>query len=1070
MKRFILLFTCFIMSMVLAIAQNKQVSGIVVDENGEPIIGASVIAKGTTLGTATGADGRFAFNVFENSNTLVFNYLGYQSTERKAGTNMQVVLQVDEQKLDELIVVAYGTTKKSSFTGSAATVGEKNLDKRPLTTFASALEGNVSGIQMTSGTGQPGESPSIRIRGFGSVNASNAPLYVVDGMIFNGNLSDINPSDIDQVTILKDAASTSLYGSSAGNGVILITTKKGSKADGAAKVSLNINQGWSNRAYKDYSRVGIMDYYPLQWEMLKNANISIGKTADEAAQIASNTIVNTLKYNPFANIADNAVVGTDGRLNPDAGALKWGDDLDWDGAAFRTGYRQDYVLSYSSATDKSDSYSSIGYLSDAGYLLKTNYERYSARMNHNIHPVKWFDAGLNMAYSKVRSNISSSTYDNSAAYGNLVRFVRNMAPIYPIHAHDLSTGAYLDENGDSTTDPSKYVYDYQGARLSSTGRHAIAETLWNMRENGYSNFSGRTYATIKPLAGLSFKVEYGLDNNDRRRKIYENPKVGDGQSGPGRLNMLLTRQTTQNFNQILNYAKAFDNHNLDVMFGHENYDWKYEYQYSMKLGETFANLYEYGNFVNISSLDSYTDTYRKEGYLGRLNYNYAGKYYGSLSYRHDGTSRFRNEIRWGDFWSFGAAWRISEESFLKPVTWIDNLKLRASYGETGNDGILDANGYQNYYPYQTLYNTGINNSSESGVFFNTVANSDLTWETQVSMDAALEFGLFKHLNGSVEFFDKESRNLIFPENIPLSNGVQSIVRNIGKVRNSGVEINLNYDIFRGRDYRANVGLNLTFIKNRIVKLPDANRQNGIVSGTKKLFEGKSMYEYWLRQWYGVDPATGNGLYYLDTDKYDNSTDAQKATIDKTIVEVPGVSAKLTNAYGNAKYDFSGDAMPNSYGGFSLGAGYKAFDLNVLFSFQLGGKIYDANYADLMSLSAYGNAMSTDLENRWQNPGDITSIPRLDNNSTHATNISQQSTRWLVSSDYLNCRSINLSYSLPTSLIHKMQLKTVRLNASVENIFMLKARQGLNPMAQFSGVTYNEYMPTRNFTLGLNVTF
>lgn len=1061
---------CFIAGMGLAIAQTTKVSGTVVDETGEPVIGASVIVKGTTQGTATGDKGHFELNLSGNSNILVFSFLGFKTIEQKASANMHVTLQMNEQMLDELIVVAYGTTKKSSFTGSASTLGEKNLDKRPLTTFASALEGNVTGIQVTSGTGQPGESPAIRVRGFGSVNASNAPLYVVDGMIFNGVLSDLNPADIDQITALKDAASTSLYGSSAGNGVILITTKKGAKADGGAKVALNINQGWSNRAYKDYDRIGLMEYYPLQWEMLKNANISIGKSAEEAAQIASNTIASTLKYNPFAGIADNAVVGTDGRLNANANALKWGDDIDWDKAAFGTGHRQEYVLSYSLASDKSDTYSSIGYLKDAGYLLKTDYERYSARLNHNIHPVKWFDSGLNIAYSKITSNFSSSTAANSANYGNLVGFVRNMPPIYPIHSHDLATGEYLDENGKPTTDPSKYIYDYQGQRLSSTGRHAIAETLWNMRQNGYSNFNGRTFVTVKPVNGLSFKVEYGLDNNDRRRKQYENPKVGDGQSGPGRLSITTTRQTTQNFNQILNYTKSFDLHNLDAMLGHENYDWKYEYLYAMKLGESFSNLYEFGNFLDISSLTSYTDTYRKEGYFGRLNYNYSGKYYASLSYRHDGSSRFAKDIRWGDFWSFGVAWRINEEKFIKHISWIDNLKLRASYGETGNDGILDLDGSDDYYPYQTLYNTGISNSSEPGVFFSSMANPELFWETQVSIDAALEFGFFKHLTGSVEFFDKESKDLIYPESLPISTGITSIVRNIGKVRNLGVEIILNYDIFKHKDYRANAGLNLTFIKNRIVRLPEANRKEGKIDGTKKLYEGKPRYEFWLRQWYGVDPATGNGLYYLDMDKYDKSTQDQKTAIDKTIVDIPGISEKLTNSYSNAKYDFSGAATPDAFGGFSLGLGYKSFDLNALFSFQLGGKMLDYDYMELMSLTKYGYAMSSDIKDRWQKPGDITSVPRIDNYSSHATNTNQVSTRWLTSSDYLNFRSINLSYSVPASLIHTLQLKTVRLNASVENIFMLKARQGLNPMANFTGLTYNEYMPTRNFTLGLNITF
>ena len=268
------------------------------------------------------------------------------------------------------------------------------------------------------------------------MNASNTPLYVVDGTIYNGSIGDINPADIESMTILKDAASTSLYGSSAGNGVILITTKKG-KGSGGTGVNLTINQGWSNRAYSDYAKVGIREYYPLQWQMLKNSYISSGKTAAEAASLASAEIGSTLKYNPFTGIADNEIVGTDGLLNPAANSLKWGDDLDWEDAAFKTGYRQEYNLSYNTKTDKSDTYASIGYLNDNGYMLKTDFERYSGRLNYNIYPVKWFKTGLNVGVTRTLSNYSTSDSGSSSSYSNLTRYIRTMAPIYPVHKHDL---------------------------------------------------------------------------------------------------------------------------------------------------------------------------------------------------------------------------------------------------------------------------------------------------------------------------------------------------------------------------------------------------------------------------------------------------------------------------------------------------------------------------------------------------------------------------------------------------------------------------------------------------------
>ena len=526
----------FFLGVQCMVAQQMKVTGVVINEDdGEPVIGASIVVKGTTIGTITDLDGKFELETQKDAK-LIISYVGLRTQETTAQQNMRIVLSSDSQAIDEVVVVAYGTAKKSSFTGSASTVGAALMDKRPLSNALSALEGNTSGVQMTSSIGQPGEAAKVTIRGFGSVNADNAPLYVVDGAIFSGDISSISPSDIESMTILKDAASTSLYGSSAGNGVVLITTKKGSTSSGAG-VTLSISQGWSSRAYNDYAKVGVYDYYPLQWQMLRNANMSLGQSATDAAANASKDIINKLKYNPFVGIANDAIVGTDGLLNPSASALKWGEDLDWEDAAYRTGHRQEYNVSYNTKTEKSDTYASIGYLNDKGYMIKTDFERYNARLNYNIYPVKWFKSGLNLGLSRTNSNYSTSTSSNSAGYGNLSRFIRSMAPIYPVHKHDIETGAYLDKEGNVVTDPALYTYDYEGARISSNGRDGIAEALWNDRLMSTTNSSARTYVTITPIEGLNLTVNYAFDNKDERRRVYENPEVGDGTAGPGRLNI-----------------------------------------------------------------------------------------------------------------------------------------------------------------------------------------------------------------------------------------------------------------------------------------------------------------------------------------------------------------------------------------------------------------------------------------------------------------------------------------------------------------------------------------------------
>ena len=401
----------FFLGIQCMVAQQMKVTGVVINEDdGEPVIGASIVVKGTTVGTITDLDGKFELEADKNAK-LVVSYVGLKTLETTAQANMRVVLSSDAQELDDIIVVAYGTAKKSSFTGSAGVVGTKDLDMRPLTNATAALEGNVSGVQVGTGSGRPGDSPNIRIRGFGSINASNAPLYVVDGSIYNGEIADINPNDIESMSILKDAASTSLYGSSAGNGVVLITTKKAKNDD--TQVTFSTSQGISSRAIKEYNRVGVWDYYPLQWEMLRNQYISAnGMSATDAATEASAKIYNQLMYNPYRGVANDQIVGTDGKLNPAATQLLWGDDMDWNDAMERTGYRGEYNLSYSTKGKKSDTYVSLGYLNDNGYVIKSDFERYSARANVNVYPVKWFKTGLNISASRSQSQVAN-TKDNS---------------------------------------------------------------------------------------------------------------------------------------------------------------------------------------------------------------------------------------------------------------------------------------------------------------------------------------------------------------------------------------------------------------------------------------------------------------------------------------------------------------------------------------------------------------------------------------------------------------------------------------------------------------------------------
>lgn len=1063
LMRKLLLSLVVVLGMTLSVAaQNIRISGSIADVAGEPILGATITVDGTNLGTTSDINGEFSF-LAPRAGDLVVTYIGYNTvtTPISGKTNFQIVIEEDSQALEDVIVVAYGTQTKASFTGSASVVDSESLGKRVITNATSAFEGTSSGVQVTSATGQPGDEAEIRVRGFGSMNASSDPLFVVDGAVYDGYLSDINPSDIESMTVLKDAASTSLYGSSAGNGVILITTKKG-KTEGSV-VNFSIRNGWSSRSYADYSTVGIADFYETNWTMLKNAYVTSGTYSEsEAASVASAGLIDKLGgYNVYTGIADGAVVGTDGKINSSASALKWGDDLDWEDAAFRTGYRQEYNMGYNTKGAKSDTYASVSYLNDEGYMIETDFERYTARLSHNVNPTDWFKSGVNVNLSRVSSNYSIATESSSSTYGNLVRFVRNMSPIYPVHKHDLTTGDYLDSFGNVTTNPDEYVYDYDGTRLSDAGRDAVAETYLNRRLLTRNAQTANAYVTFLPIEGLNITANYSLNNTGYNSSIFYNPYVGDGQ-GSGNLYTSRSNTLSQTLNQLVSYNFELGENHFDFLAGHENYSYEYNYVYVAKKEQVLDGLYEMDNFLTVSSTSSYTDNYTKEGYFARMNYNYGGKYYLSASYRRDGSSRFSAENRWGDFYSAGASWRVIEEDFMASASWVDDLKLRVSYGETGNDGL------DGYYAYQNLYEGGYNSGEEAGIYYTDIANADLKWETQVSTDVAVEFGFLGWLSGSVEFFKKDSKDLLFDVSIPASSGATSTIANVGKVSNKGVEVNLDFKVIDTKDWSLGINANATYYKNEIVKLPEG-MESGYIDDQTIWMEGYSMYEFYLYQWYGVDSATGDGLFYLDTDTYNAADGTLSSSVEETIVEVDGKT--LTNSYIYAKKDYSGASTPDVYGGFGFNLGYKNFDLGATFSYQLGGQVIDYSYRTLMDVSDYTKTKHTDILDAWTTPGDITDVPRVDANSTHTTSIGQAySTRWLVSSDYLNLRSVNLGYNVPKELLTKYQIKSLRVSVAAENLFMLKARDGLNPMGNYSGIIYNSSLPTRSYTIGLDLSF
>ncbi|MFD1769533.1 SusC/RagA family TonB-linked outer membrane protein [Sphingobacterium suaedae] len=1052
---FIFVLTCLIGQ---SFAQNRQVSGKVTSTtDGSPISGVSVSVVGTSTGTQTDNQGNYSIDV-PTSATLSFSYIGFVSQRVAVGNQSVINIQlVDENStLDEVVVVAYGTAKRSEVTGSIATISSEDLSKRTVTNVSNALAGMAPGISVSSGNGQPGTGANVRLRGFGSMSASSAPLYVVDGAVFDGNIGDLNAEDIESMSILKDATSAALYGSRAGNGVIMITTKKGR---GAPKLSASITQGISERGIKEYETVGIMDYYPTVFQAVKHSRMypasGTGALSEaDAIQAALNSVKNSLVYNPF-NVADNEILTADGKMNPNAG-LKY-DDFNWFDAIQRTGKRTDANVNFSGSAEKSDFYVSLGYLNDQGYILNSDFKRFNGRINVNSQLKEWLKAGVNIsAASSTGSLAVDASTGNASSFVNPFSFIRGLGPIYPVHAYDHASGEPI---YDAVTGEHYYDYGMHPGALNrpngaSPGRHVIYETILNNRLNRRTVLGGRGFLEVKFLKDFTFTPSVSVDLTNRNFDYNWNKKVGDGVSynGLGSDENDLIRSYT--FNQVLSYRKSLDLHNISALVGHENYDYSFSRRTATKVGQITSNISEFDNYVTPYSAGGYKHVNRLESYFAKASYNYDEKYFIDGSVRTDGSSIFQKENRWGTFFSLGGAWAISKESFLKDVSWINDLRLKTSYGQVGNNNLLDADGNRIYFGYQALYNLGYSNGGLPGTILYSLANPELTWESSNTFNLGLNFGLFENrLRGEFEFYKRGSDELLMSVPNPLSSAVSSQFRNVGSMYNTGFEISISGDIIKNENFVWTLTKNLTTFKNEITKMPAETPT--IISGTKKREVGKDYYAFWLRQYAGVDPTDGASLYI----PVDGTAPAQ-------LREVNGVNYVTNQNF--AKFDYSGSAIPDVMGSVLNSFSYKDLSLSFLLTYQIGGKIYDSQYASLMSTNSFGKSYHVDALNAWRTDNKGSDIPRLD--QANSANINAASTRWLIDASYLSVRNVNLSYRLPSSWMKKIDMSSARVFFTGENLALYSKRQGLNPTEAFDGTNSTTFLPTRMFSLGLSVGF
>ncbi len=1048
----------------------QVIRGKVTDEKGAPVRGANVNVKASTTGTITDTAGRFQLRIPSEAKVLVVSALGYAVKDVQVNdeTEFNISLTMEAENMHEIVVVAYGTARKQSLTGSVATVSATSLEKRPLTNAIAALEGAAAGVQVNNTVGQPGASPIVRIRGFASVNYSNDPLYVIDGVPFGGNVADINPADIETISVLKDAASSALYGSRASNGVIIMTTKKGSKSN--ASLTFTINQGVYDKGINEYEKMNANEFMETMWKgyrnYLRSSNPTSYPTDDVAGAKATQSLISDYLKSNIYDKPDNALFDANGKLVPDAQMLPgYAEDLDWYRDYERLGQRSDYNLSGRTGSDKSTLYFSVGYLNEKGYIAYSDFKRFSGRINAEMQAAKWMKYGVNIGATHQISNNTPASTSSSTSFVNPIYFSRNIAPIYPVHLHAAGTGEYIpDALGNKQYD------DGSTSRGQFLGRHAIWENELNKDQYFRNTIMGQVYVNVNFLRDFTLGITGDMNTRTDDEQVYSNAIIGDGAGNHGRASRNNYRYRNYTLRESLTWNKKLDAHSLEVMLGHENFNYDYNYLYAYKTNESFANGIQLENFTTITSLTDYKDVYRTEAYFSRVRYNYADKYFMEGSYRKDASSKFFG--KWGNFFSVGGSWIISREPFFEFISdKVNFLKLRTSYGEVGSDAGIG------YYAWMPLYDMN-QNGNASALYKKQNANKDLIWETSASAGAAIEGRIFGRANFMVEYFDKQSHNLIFDVNLPLSAGATSsssavsvVTKNIGSVSNRGWELTFDVDLVRSNDFRINLGANATIMKNRVMKLPDENKENGIISGNKKIMVGHGVYDFWLPQFVGVDQMTGNALYLPDTVTYS----AANPIPAQYLVTVNGQTYTTYTTY--AKRDWSGSAIPDVFGSVASTFSYKNITLAGLFTYAVGGKTYDNSYVDLVSMSGNPSALHKNLLNAWDGvPKDMTEtspdriaakgVPVVDFFRSDKNNAA--STRFLQNSSYLVVKNVNLSYKFSKEQLSAVNLRSLSIGISAENLYTRTKLRGMNPQQSFTGTSDNTFVTPRILSFMLNV--
>lgn len=1081
-------------------AQEKTISGTVTDQDGLPLPGVNIVVEGTTTGTQTDFDGNYSIQA-EEGQVLAFTYIGQKQMEQNVGTSNTVDVQMeqDAQALEEVVVVGYGTSTKQAFAGTAKTVKAEDIELKNYSNVTQALAGEAAGVSVINTSGQPGSTSTIRIRGFGSVNGNRNPLYVVDGVPLTtsfvdgdgdtentGSLNAINPSDIKSTTILKDATATAIYGSRGANGVILITTKSGSSTENYIEV--DVRTGLNLQLLPRYELVtSPEESIGLIWEAKRNRELLTGDGTGTSGDLA---LAN--------NFAGENLFGTDansflapgynlwntpgvGLIDPATGQVRPGvtrryTPETFEEVSFNPAFRTEANVKMGGGSEKGRFFISAGLLDNDGFAINTGYKRYNTRINVNSDVKDWLNLGANLGYTY------SETVSNGQTEGseNVFEFANKTQPIFPVFLRD--------DNGNFVEDPifGGNQLDYGSAsgfrsRPNADNLNPVGSALYDFNGTDRHDIIGSFNLTAKVAKGLTLESIFGAQYANNLFKSISNQFYGTGVTNEGDLFQSQREEATTNFLQLVRYQTTFGSHSVEMLAAHENNFLKQTFSTAFKTKAIIPGGDQLDNYIVAPSQATGRSVTRTlDSYFAQLNYNYDSKYFLTSSIRRDGSSRFAND-KWGTFGSVGVSWVISNEDFLANNDLLNYLKMKASWGRTGDEQGV---------PFFTGINTFevTNVGGEFAIAPELFANPDLTWETAQQYQVGIEFGLGTFLDGSIDYFIKDTDNLFFDRTNSPSTGVAVVNVNDGVLRNTGLEFDLTAHLIKTSKASLDFSINGAIYTNELLTTPidpetgaPAVINEGIAGGFAYA-EGRSIFDYYMREYAGVDAADGFPQWNRYFDDIDGNGVFDADAGDISIVSLTpylaanadaNVVSETTKVYAEATQKFADrSSIPDIAGAFRLNGKLHGFNLSAQFAYSLGGTAYDGQYAELMhdnNGGILGSNRHLDVRNRWRQPGDITDVPLIADRVI--ANIGSLQTRFLTSTDYIALNNVVLGYNFSGKTLDQLGVSGLNFYVSGDNLYFKSARDGFNPATTENGNSIRRaFPPLSTLTFGIKAKF